>query len=417
MILAFSGPSGSGKSTLIESLPFEELFPGQKIHFFEEDTFFLLKLIKGIAGSGSFLGFKSQTIHQEKQARGIRHYLMRLFYPLIIYTEFLIKFLYFEILFPKKVAVMDRYVYDYWVTLRCNLQILGPINDFLFSRFPRPYLSIYIKVGLEELTERNKNPESPRVSDSKFQEDVLAAYTEISERTNMLEVENVGSLETAVGNITRHIRNKSTLSKVKEIVIIGLDGSGKSTLCENLSEYLRKLNIQNFVAHFYHDPVLYKILKRAGYYERKLGHLSEEEIMERGRQHNIKARKSGRSFFWAALHFVDSWFQYLFFKLIGGGRVIIFDRFFYDFLGSFKYLRVPRQEVFERLIPGVENAFFLSCPPEICFERKPENTKEFFEENHKFYVEIADKYDLEVIDSMQGSPQEVLTDLIGRVGQ
>ena len=416
MIIAFSGCSGSGKTTFIGQIKDWDYFKGKKVVIKDEDSFLSIRLLKRVLGEKPFSEYKKDKMYEHdrgKQSTGLFTYVADFFYPVVVYLEYLLDYFIYELINKDVILLKDRYIYDYLVTFEHNIRTAGRFTRFFYLRFPRPYLMFYIKISPDTALDRNKNEVEGKITiKPEFHEAVIRSYNNIAVYRNLLVIENDENLEISVHTVKNHILNKAKLSRTGRIVITGLDGSGKTTLAKEFTNYLTMLNIPWKIAHFYHDNILYKFLKYIGYYDTDE---PEEVIFERSRAHNVRVKAKGKSFIWGVLHFTDSLVQFVFFNIFYGRRLIIYDRYFYDFLVSFAFLRVPHIDLFEKIIPPVKNKFLLVCSPEIMYNRKPETTLEFAAENYHIYLEVAKRFNLIKIDSGEKSTPLILSEIIERI--
>ena len=144
---------------------------------------------------------------------------------------------------------------------------------------------------------------------------------------------------------------------------------------------------------------------------------NEKDRFAKNRQRSKETKKKGKSFIWAFLSFFDSYFQYLFSTVVFRRRLVIFDRFFYDFLVSFEYLNISKASVFKNFVPSVRNKFLLICNPELAYKRKPENTKDFFRYTNKTFLRLAANYSIKVIDTSKQNPSIVLEKFISELDE
>lgn len=412
MIIAFTGCSGSGKTEMIHNIKGWSFLKDKKVVVKEEDSFFLIKLAKSIMGDNSFSEYKNKKMFPDnnKRSMGMFGTITDIFYPLVVYFECLVDYLLYEYFLLDTVLLKDRYIYDYLVTFESNLNINNPLLKFFYLNFPKPYLIFYLDIDVDTAIYRNKNTEKGKITNQKmFHQKVLSSYRDIASSKNLISIDNNDDQSGSVQQVKYHIQNKHKLSQIKRVVITGLDGSGKTTVVNMLSDYLMKLGISNKVAHFYHDNILFKFLKLIRYYDAEE---SEEEMYQKRRNHNIRAKAQGRPFVWGLLHYLDSYIQLAFTNLFHCNKLIIYDRYFYDFLVSFEFLRVPGRRLFAMLIMPVRNRFLLVCSPEIMYKRKPETPLEFAKEHYKSYIKIAKQYKLKKINSEYNSPDEVLVKLL-----
>jgi len=241
---------------------------------------------------------------------------------------------------------------------------------YLFSKFPKPYLSFVIDVSRDTAIERNRlnqvwmNHSGKR---EQFHKYILDEYRRISEKRKLFLLDNNGNIENAFSEIQKIITLKEKFNSIRKIAIIGIDGTGKSTIANMLNEYLSRCNIKSVVAHSYHNPILYRMLL---WFKIMKKQEDSEENFARNREISKKRNLQKKSFLWAFLHYFDAYIQYFIVKAYYRRHVIIFDRFFDDYIINFKFYRVNNYKVFKRFIPEVDKKFALVCDPEISYSRK-----------------------------------------------
>lgn len=412
MIIAFSGVSGSGKTTLINKLKKTQVFKGYIVYFKEEDQFVGMNLIKKILGENVFNEYKKEKFYKKKTDQfqtKIFGFISGFFYPLLVYFDFFCDYFYYEILFHDKILVRDRYIYDYWVT---NNKILGYRNvlfNFLFESFPRPFLLFYVQISISEAIRRNKNKLSNMItiSDS-FHKNVVNGYEIIYIKKKIIRLNGEDKIENIFAAVTNNIKTKIKFTKIKTISISGLDGSGKSTLSKNLKNYLEKLGYKVKIVHFYHENIIYKVIKRTGLLDRKLNNWT----YDKSRKKSIEIKKKGKSFVWAFMSYVDSYVQYVIYRLVYFNQVIVFDRFFYDYVVSFRYLKINRSEFLFNFIPKIDEKFLLNVSPTVAYKRKPENVFNFFDTSAREYLRMAKIYNLKIINAGHKKESNLLTELL-----
>lgn len=403
MIVAFFGPSSSGKSTLLKEIKKKSFFSGKKTVLKREDDFITIFTLKRILGYKLFSDYKRVKFFEKKSTGSLKIFslLVHFFYPILVYLEFFFEYLYYEILFKKKILMRERYIYDYLVTFKDILKISNRLLDFFYKMFPKPSLLFFVSINKETAMKRNKNniPNKITAKES-FQINVLKLYSEIAKAKNILTIDNNGPLKKSLEKIKFHICAQNKLLKIRSIAISGLDGSGKTALSRAICNYAAQLNVKCKVVHFYHDNMVYKFLKTLGFFKTSSDSIPKEFI------------KRKKTSLWAFLTWIDSYLQYLFAMIFFSKNLIIFDRYFYDYLITFKYHNVKGIQVFEKIIPPVGYKLLVACDPAVALKRKPENTVDFFVLGSKGYTQLAKTYNMKVIDSTSRTNEAIFKQFI-----
>lgn len=416
MIISFSGTSGSGKSTIIAEIKKKFYFKGKKVIVREEDSFFAIKLFKYLLGDNIFYKYKEEKYFKKKYD-GTMYKLFStfcyIFYPIIVYLEYLGDYIRYQFLSTGTVLILDRYMFDYAVTFKNALGIDNKFVEWFYNHPMRPYLSFLIDINLTTALKRNKNNIPGKItSESLFHENVLSNYQKIAKKHNLLVIENNGNLKDAVEQISTYIFNKEKLLKAKKITISGLDGVGKTTVANLLAKYASSLNIKYSIVHFYHENLLFKLLVFIGYYRTDK---SKDFLYKRSRDRSEIERLNQTPFILALLRFLDSYVQYLFSISLNRSKLIIFDRYFYDYLVSFEYLNIEPRSFYSKLIPPIKNKFLFESSPMTSYERKPESVQEFFVECHEIYLKVAKEQNIKIIKTENKKPEDILQELIGEL--
>lgn len=413
MIISFSGTSGSGKSTIIAEIKKSGVFSGKKVIVKEEDSFVSIKLLKSIMGDNIFSKYKEEKFFKRSYNDIPYRFFSALsyfFYPLVVYIEFLIDYIKFQLLFKNTILITDRYIYDYEVSFKNVFGINNRVVKWFYNHPPKPYLSFLIEVDITTALKRNKNNIPGKITASRlFHENILSHYRKIAKQHNLLVIDSNNSLKDAVKHISAHIINKGKLLNAGNIAICGLDGTGKTTTANMLAKYATSLSIKSTVVHFYHENLLFKLLLLLGFL--RIDEPRDLQYRKR-REHSARERLKTTPFILAFLRFFDSYMQHLFSQLVNRGKLVIFDRYFYDYLVSFEYLNIRWRSFFSKFIPPSEHKFLLESLPLTSYERKPESVKEFFVECHQIYLNMAKEQGITIIKTDNKNPDYVMKELI-----
>ncbi len=401
MIIAITGTSGSGKTTVIKCLKEWNYFKRRSLIVKNEDDFLTFKIIKFFLGDKLFSEYK-QTKFFKKASGSVRisvfSFLVYWFYPLIVWVEFLWLHLVYSFLFRKHILLSDRYVYDYVVTFKEVLNIYNPLAKILLDNFPKPYLSFYLKIGEEIALERNKNNIKGKITaDSKLHKKIVKEYGSQARKHDLIAISAESNVQDVHAEIKRYILSKIKLSCVSTISISGSDGTGKSTICTMLSSLAKEVGLSSKVVHFYHVPICTKLLKKFGRQRQKI--LAKESV--------------NRSFLWALSTFIDSYLQFLYFRLRHITSLIIFDRYFYDYLVSFEYRNVPNSRFFGRFIPKTGKSFVFLSDPRKARARNAESLPiAYYETTNDLYEGLANDRKLKAINIDNKAPEEIADEII-----
>ena len=168
----------------------------------------------------------------------------------------------------------------------------------------------------------------------------------------------------------------------KTICLLGIDGSGKSTLVKELCSSLRQKNIDVQAYYFGWKPFLPTT--------KLFSHLFRVKSYRITSAFNIKKRNfSILQEIVLCYFFVEYVARYLWIKRCS---VIIFDRYFYDLYAHYSY--AERSLVFPlllRLFPRPDYLYILDVLPEISHQRKPEVDVAQVHEHRNRYLTLAQK--------------------------
>lgn len=411
MIIAFCGSSGAGKSSLISQAKKLKVFVNKNVVVKQEDDFYLIKIAKTILGGNRFAEYKKGALLNigPSKNQSLIHRLIPYFYAAAIYLEFVLEYINYEIVCKHKIILRDRYVYDYLVTLNQNMGLNNGLINYSFEQFPRPYLIFFVKINRQEALKRNIQNKAwleHTGTKEKFHKRILNQYYQLAKKKNLIILDSNNMSDSCLNIVRQSFLRKEKLNKLKKIVICGIDGTGKTTLANKMCDYLDKLNIECKVVHFYHNSLLYQLLCKLGYYKIKNGLL-------RSNLNSLKQKP--KPLIWAILHYLDAYVQYFLFLFFCEKSIIVFDRFFYDFIVSFRFYKIKGCRIFERFVPLVKNRFCLVSKPEISHQRKPENLLSFFYFCDNEYKKLAARHNIQLIDTTNTSIDEVFQLLLVKI--
>ena len=413
MIIVFMGGPGSGKSTHINKLLKSKILKNYEVVFKPEDKFFLLDIYKKLFGANTtsqFVESKKHGVGKNFKMNFLRH-LIAIFYPLAILAEYTLDYIHYEILSKNKILLKERYIYDYVVTLNCNLDInLKAINQ-IFLAFPKPFINVFLDVDARTSRNRNtkKKAEGWENKDKLFHQKVVKVYRKIAKHKKATKFNATRKVNNTHNQIVALVENKLILKKARTITLSGMDGSGKSSLAKALEGFAKSLGINVKVIHFYHDNMLFKLFKKTGIIKPQI---VNENYFSQSRKHSTKTSDEGRPFIWACAHFLDSLVQYLASRAMYPKSLLIYDRFLFDYFVSFENLKVPGRRVFNLITPHPENRYLLETSYQKAHRRKPENNLQFFKFAASEYKKVAKEHNLKSIESGNKSIEQIKTEII-----
>lgn len=155
------------------------------------------------------------------------------------------------------------------------------------------------------------------------------------------------------------------------ISFIGNDGSGKSTTIKHLIPYLEGLNKRVIWVPGFNHAFLEQVKKLFQAFSRK-------DIKKLHQEYAKPTQKKNRLFLlWPYLVFLDCIALVLKYAFRGKDTIVIFDRYPYDYIVSFRELGVstrPAEKLFQ-WFPKPRHIFLFDASPEIAYERKKHDHK------------------------------------------
>ncbi len=168
------------------------------------------------------------------------------------------------------------------------------------------------------------------------------------------------------------------------IAFIGFDGTGKSTIAQNLKNKISKetnkdIKIMHGFRHLFLDIIVNKF---------KNTHAAKK--------HTTGSSKKGiLSYIWPFIVFIDSFLLYFYYKIKFRNKILILDRYFYDYIPSYQYLDIDKTgllAILFKLIPKPNYIFSLTVEPEEAYRRKKEigdlgdaDQNYFFDQKMRYY--------------------------------
>jgi len=205
-------------------------------------------------------------------------------------------------------------------------------------------------------------------------------------------------------------RGNKPMAAAFTIALIGNDGTGKTTNRNLLIKSLRAFGIPVDVIPGF-DHLLIQIIKRmvASISSPSMSRLQSSYSMGRNRNSgNHRTRILFR--LWPYLVFIDCLCIWIFIRL-KRGKLVLFDRYFYDYAISFRELGYSSSFV-ERLflsLPKPDIGFVFDAAPEIAYQRKKHDhaaNPDYYRRQRSRYLNLAGIKAFLVIDTSSRPPNE-----------
>ncbi|HJQ08776.1 MAG TPA: hypothetical protein VJ836_04835 [Candidatus Saccharimonadales bacterium] len=406
MIIALTGNDGSGKTTLGKMLARSLAAEYRPVAKLEEFDYPLIRMFRKLAGPTKTIQTQTETRQGSKQPLSLK------LLPYIQWADSLLQTAKFKLFARHVTVIKDRCAYDYIATWR-ELGVTNRFVEFLYRLLPKPDVTFYMYVEpATSLARRSKQPEKNSGKGLNFYQLKTQLYDDIYRHNRIALVDNNGNAQQALAQIKALLATREKLTSVKSIALSGLDGAGKTTTSEQLSELLHQLNVGHVVVHFYYN---YLILKLLGLLKKKQ---PDDETARnlRSLETEKKHTESRKSKLWVMFVLSDAALQYAFYRLFAFRRLIVFDRFFHDYLVSFDFLKAPHNK--QRLLhifPKPDRYFLQIADYNVLHQRKPEHSPEFFAACYQKYQALARETGMIILDSTHQPPNQITQALLGRL--
>jgi len=387
MFIWFIWNDGSGKTTLAKKITNVKK---KSIYIEEFEYFFIWKILKRF--------FKKSTHSIQNQIKIKQKTIFTKITPYIVFIDLFLEYCFYKIFFSKKIIIRDRTPFDFlmsWKELKVSNKFLDIIYIWLSNKYQNFFIDTDPVVCFERRKLQNWKQKLPN-----FYEEKYTLYKDNIDYVNYNNICNNWNFDKTIKTITNHINILEKIKKYNTIAISGIDGSGKTTTIQNLSKILKSYNIKHTTIHFYYNYSILKIIKKIKqvfwFYKTK----TLEELYSNSIKNEKKSKKNWKNFLWKYFVIFDATLQYFFIKVFSINKLIIFDRFFYDYKISWKFLWISfNEKLFDKLLPSPNIWFLLFAPPDILYDRKPEHTKDFFEECYREYQKVIKQNNLIAIDT------------------
>jgi len=175
----------------------------------------------------------------------------------------------------------------------------------------------------------------------------------------------------------------------------GNDGTGKSTLarevCRYLNQHGQRAEYYEFFKHFLLKTI-FSLLS------------SETKFVYRKNFNDLNKRRNILERLWPFIILFESLTALGYFRIFKRNRIIVFDRYFCDYLVSYEILGLKSRifDFFSRLIPSPEVRFILDVDLQTVWRRKkddPSFEEERFNLLRERYLAKANKLGVKPIDT------------------
>ena len=200
------------------------------------------------------------------------------------------------------------------------------------------------------------------------------------------------------------------------VVLIGPDGSGKSTVAQGLQVFMKRLfaGVRYYHGHFEILPRLRDLAGRLGL----MGATRSEGPGPISSTPASKGRRFGllRSAVYLSYYGMDYLLGHLIiFWARGRGQLVIFDRYYYDYVIQ-PGMSLPQGLIFAllKLVPAPDAVIYLKNDPETILSRKPELTRQELERQGWVCGRLMDRFGHGCVVETTGTPGETVS-RVGRV--
>jgi len=404
MIITLSGNDGSGKTAIVKKIKDYYAEKNAEIIFVEEFNYFVISFFKKLLGVKRVQS--QQILLQEKDSRSV----LKIIFPYIVWFDLIIEHFYLKIFHRNKLIFKDRQAYDFLITW-IEQGISNRFIYYIYGHFPKADMAFYIYVDPLIAHERKVLQYGDLAKKLSFYVEKTKMYDVFFDKKNVLKVDNNQDISATVFRIISYINLRERFLKLKTIAISGIDGAGKTTTINNLIKLTDGLNLKTKTIHFYYNYIILKLFKKI-----KNNVIATESLHQKSIENEIRTVERGKGKFWKWFVLLDAFIQYWFVKMFYSRRIIIFDRYFHDFLVSFDFINVSYNRSFLlKIFPKVDRYFLQIADYKILYERKPEHTLEFFEKCHGSYSKLAMDQDLIVLDSTFNNEDEIVKIIIDNI--
>lgn len=184
------------------------------------------------------------------------------------------------------------------------------------------------------------------------------------------------------------MKTKSINRIPRIITISGVDGAGKTTILREFAEIL-EIKYYKKVVEIRHRPSVLPILSTLKY-GKKNAIKKTMEVLPRTGSNKSKLSSYLRFFYYLIDYVLGQWILY--FKYTRKGIIIIYDRYYFDFINDARRTNINLKSdflrFFYRFVLKPEINIFLYASPEIILKRKQELDNQAIEQLTLKYINL-----------------------------
>jgi len=195
------------------------------------------------------------------------------------------------------------------------------------------------------------------------------------------------------------------------IAFMGVDGSGKTTVARLVERRLRKMNLGVIYYPGFKHFLVGGFLK-----------ILPCDKAKKAQKKFLKRHSDKKPFFfkfWPYFVYLDCLLLYLKFKFFSQNKIVIFDRYFYDFLISYEDLGYSSKFIRYLFLhlPKPDVGFVLDAPANIAYKRKKSDHNagiDYYSLQRERYLNLARQLGLRVLKTTkrpEETTEEVFTEL------
>ena len=196
------------------------------------------------------------------------------------------------------------------------------------------------------------------------------------------------------------------------IVFEGTDGSGKTTIIDQLNARLDEIGIEGRISYFHWRP---------GFIKSPNSHSNDNDSGVCEQPHGKKQYNRFISFLKLSFFNLDYIFGYLFKvrKDIKKGNLVVFDRYYYDYYIDKRRYRLNISDFtlnfYKPFIPKPDCTFILLGDPYLIYERKKEITVDEISEQVELLLKNKDKFKNAILIDVNNDISIVVSDVVNEL--